>query len=135
MTNRQSWINEFENVFNKYTDSGWTACIGYPWETLTWAYQLVNSSSPVRVPAQNLLLVTNFMCEYRKEAAAALTFKMSENTYREKLWSTVKRLEKSLPKVISSCNRYSLIKLSFLWITDSNHLFQVKVFLAIVMLL
>lgn len=52
------------------------------------------------------------MCEYRKEEAAALTFNMGVNTYREKVKGTMRRLDNALPQVF--CNEIVLNKQLFL---------------------
>ena len=99
MNERESfWQNEFMKIFQRYSDDGWTATIGYPWQTVEWVFQKTILNFDSVVP-EEILLVFNFLCEYRKEAAAALTFNMCTDTYRSCLWRTCQRINKSLPNV------------------------------------
>lgn len=86
-------------IFNRYSERAWSATIGFPWQTVDWVHNRLNTSCPVVVSRKEILLALNFICEYRAEDAAALTFNMSVNSYRDKLKATLTRIDNALPCV------------------------------------
>jgi hypothetical protein len=91
------WVIAFELIWRRFTRPGWIAIIGYPWQTVNYAYSCCCLEDSL--PHENVLIVFNFFCEYRKEDAVCLNFNMCDKVYREKLWTTMDIMNRNMQPV------------------------------------
>jgi hypothetical protein len=95
--------NEIETAFKEsvghgnFTSRGWASTMGI---TMPSAIRLKKYLGATMTVLQ-LLMVLNFLKEYRTEAAAALSFGYrSDSTYEKYIWTCLRLLDYHLPEVL-----------------------------------
>lgn len=97
-------FEEIERTFKEtlghgnFTLKGWTASIGISPPVAIRLRRYLGTAMTI----MHLLMVLNFLKEYRVESAAALSFGYrSESTYEKYIWTGLKILDYNLPDVLS----------------------------------
>jgi len=84
---------EFKNIFPRFSNRGFHATIGMEMEFAVDLYKLCKT----KMAPYEMLLVLNFLKEYRTSAASASSWNMDEGKYLSKFWKCLGFLDECLP--------------------------------------
>lgn len=90
-----TWQLVFKNYFHKYSESCWKAITGLSLFTVDLVYQQVSE----HISRDELLMVLNFLKEYRTYAAMSATWGLHEDTICSKVWKLLQILDDQLDPV------------------------------------
>ena len=92
------WKVVFEEYFRKYSETCWKAVVGLSVCTVDWIYHQVHND----ISQAELLMVFNYLKEYRTFAAMSATWGLHEDTISKKIWQILQILSGSLKEVFSN---------------------------------